>query len=321
MNKHFYQRKTGISALALSLFLMISFLLSPFMFPVSMSNRLAKAETAVEEQISSYLAGYGITDEEMDAQAERIASTYSQYVDFEPNGRYLSLDPSLYDAEYRDAVEERNFDFDGANFTNEELAMIGDMRTIYTNISIMNALVDEELGYIDQYGEFIFTQFDSTMTARLRAWGYSIKWYKLSINLDSDLAIVFAAISLVTQISLNWSDLGNVIRELTDRRCLETCISGICATMPDDTYRAVAYFSASKILEIYDILSVVSNAISEANVLNKVINIIMSYLLPELDDCIIVLYKALRFNHGAKLTMCWVPFFGTKFGLSIKTFR
>lgn len=322
MNKHFYQRKTGIGALALSLFLMISFLLSPFIFPVSMSNRLAKAETAVEEEISSYLSGYGITDEEMDEQAERIASTYSQYVDFESNGIYLRLDPLLYEAQYGDAVENRDFDFDNANFSEEELLAIRDMRTIYTNINIMNALVDEELGYIDQYGEFIFTQFDSTMTARWRTWGCTLRWNRLTVNMDADWAKLIAAAGCVLNLVDGIDTLNDVIDELTnDDYMIEILAVGFNYLPEEISSRIISFFSDSKVQTLVDAISITVDLLETATVLGKVIKVLIEFLTPDIEDCIIVLYKACKFNYSMKLTCCWIPTWTTKWGISIKVFR
>ncbi len=320
MNKHFYQRKTGIGALALSLFLIISFLLSPFMFPVSMSNRLAKAETGMQATISSYLPGYDITDEEMDENAERIMNTYSQYVEFDGSGNYLRLSTEAY-AHFgnTEAIEVYDYNFDDTNFTDEQLIAIGEIRMIYYNIEIMNQLVENELGYIDSNGEFVFTEFDNTMLSRWACWGFSLKWYKLSVNFDSDWAILFSILALIAGLWANFDSLDEYLCEAKSATTVEESIELGCKVVDKRIQNIIKnFFSDDAISEIIDLTSMLADVIRSASVVNTVLTTIFKYVIPDLEDSIIVLYKASKFGYGVKLTICWVPVWGQKWGLSIK---
>lgn len=286
---------------ALSLMLIMIFVCCFMNF---MSTSTANADALNEEEIlESYLTNSDIAEEYIEEISSEIEDTYSKFLKHDSDGRLL-LD---------------------VNSISEEYYNEGTVDMISTNISIMNELVDEGVALINENSELEI--IDEDFAQQWAYWGFSISWNKLCIKFDKDVALVFGFFFLTVAIYSNFSSVASIANYMAnmDGSAQYSMISAIIldatAMLPADIGSGiVGYISNSWILSyLANILPIFLGAVSSANILGRVFAIILPIILPSIVDCVIIIYNALKYNKGVEIKICWIPWFGDKWGLSLKS--
>ncbi len=201
----------------------------------------------------------------------------------------------------------------------EDYFDISAVRMIRRNIAIMNELVLEEYGEINDDGEFYFYSTDGYVT-RWRAWGFKLSWNKLQVNFDSDFAITFSIIFLILNIINEVETLIDTINAINnnDELITEVILEAFYYLPIDIASTMVAFFSSEILGYLTNFGGWITDILTSANITRKVFQILISILLPSISDCIIVLYYALSEYSSINLGLCWIPTWKDKWGFSIK---
>ena len=177
---------------------------------------------------------------------------------------------------------------------------------INRNISIMNELVDEKFGYINDEYELIF-YIEDEYVQQWALWGVKVKWNKVTMNMDSDAAIVVALVTLGLRTVFHGWDMRNTMIFMQDDAALVSVLQETLLVIPP-------------------VISILANGLSilltiagNSSIFIKVITLAISIALPSIVDGVLVLYNACKYDKGVEVKGCWIPTWKDKWGISIKS--
>ena len=274
--------------------LLVTLIICFSIFSTPVANAKAVSEMEVLE---SKLSNSSITNDYVDEVSEEIEVIYEQYISYDSNEHmYLKIDE----------IPEEYYDE-------------STIEMIETNIYIMNQLVDEGVAMYDSQNELEI--INDEFAQQWAAWGFQISWNKLSVNFDKDFAKMFAFGCLAANVTLNINSVKSLANYIGKDGFVSAILVDAFTYLPADIGSGiVSYFTNSTVLGyLCDIFPIMVGCLTSSSIAGIVLSIIMPILLPSIVDCVIVLYNACRYNKGVNLKICWIPWFGDKWGLSLSS--
>ncbi len=269
-------------------------------------------------EIDEYLSNSDVSDEYIDYVDNYVEETYKEYIRFDDyNYEYLTLDIGHFEELY--GVGFLSWNFDITDYSEEEAFEIATLRMINRNISIMNELVDEKFGYINDEYELIF-YIEDEYVAQWELWGVKVKWNKVTMNMDSDAAIVVALVTLGLRTVFHGWDMRNTMISLQDDAVLVSVLQETLLVIPSDIASGIAGLFTDPVISILaNGLSILLTIAGNSSIFMKVITLAISIALPSIVDGALVLYNACKYDRGVEVKGCWIPTWKDKWGISIKS--
>ena len=278
------------------------------------------------EEINSYLDNQDVSDEEIEEEANRIYSKYSDYIQFD--GTYLNYDElPCYNA-YREAFppfenEEMEYNEDmymtyllSMPLSDEDIINIFEERNIIENIDLMNEAVADNEGYIYD-DELILDDPSIENYARWRAWNFKIKWYMLSVNFDADFAIVFSIAFLMINIFWGNSNIVSIANAIQNADIEDLIMQAFFYVPNDLAAQLVALKSNEALSYLVTIVPDIVDSLMSGCFWRRFLQILFKKALPGMNDCLITLFYAVIENRGCYFQFCWFPY-KTKWGFKIQ---
>ena len=284
---------------------------SSSLLAIADDNEAVAGPDAVE-----YLTGNDLSDEEIEDAEDLVESTFGPYVTQTVGGR-LQMSTTPIETQLGDAIYDENLDVNV--LTGNQAFEVAAVKMIRTNISIMNALYDEQLGYIDNNYEFIFTESDNYV-AQWSAWDFKIKWNKLNVKFDRDFAITFSGLFLVANLVVQATSLYRTLNEISNNPgVISSVISDACDDIQISLLNQIAALqNNSSLTYAVNTVTTALQILSAGNVAYKVFEVIFGVLMPSIEDSLVVLYNSIKYSVGMSLQLCWIPTWGVKWGFQIK---
>lgn len=329
MLKKLFHKRTQVTALLLFLLCIFTFSLNSF----AQSIMIAKAEGEIYSEISNveldegtyvlkegeankYLTYPSVTDKYIEELEQDVEMEYYEYITFYSSE--LEFDFRNFKRIYGDNFLDENYPIDESMYGEEELFEISTLRMINKNITAMNELVKEDIGYINDSYEFVF--FDDYIEL-WALWNFSLKWNKLTLFMDSDAAIMWSLIVLGLRTIFHGYNIKSTMASLSDDGALVAIVQECCLVLPSDLMSGfVGLFTDPVISILANSFSIILTMAGNANVFIKALQIVVSIVLPSIVDGVVVLYNACKYDKGIELKLCWIPTWKDKWGLSIKSF-
>lgn len=329
MIKKILKKKSSIVAICLCVLIMVNFALGVYFMPI----RKVLAEGEIYEEIENlelgfdgfqegeadqYLSNNDVSDEYIEEMYGYIEEIYYEYVSFD--SEHIDFDMEYFVAIYgENFLDEETFDM--SYLSEEETFEIATLRMINENISVMNELVDEGYGYINDDFEFVIFSEDEYVQ-QWKIWNFKLKWNKFTVNVDSDCAIVLSIITLALRTSFHGWNIHNTMNSLAaDGDAMLVAVLQECfAVLPSDIASGIVGLFADPVISILaNSFSILLTIAGNSSLFLKIITLIISITLPSIVDGVVVLYNACRYDKGAELKGCWIPWIGDKWGFSIKS--
>lgn len=134
-------------------------------------------DTEEEIDYDTLLTGNDISDEYIEQLDEQVTDLYLEYIYLDNSHIRMSTTP--IEQKYGSIILLDDFITDMIDIDDDDdYFHIATVRMIHRNMEIMNELVDDEDGYIDENFEFFF--WDTSTLARFRAWNFQLKWNKIT---------------------------------------------------------------------------------------------------------------------------------------------
>lgn len=293
MNKFLSKPKFQFLTILLCIFMAIFFLSS---YAISPKIAFAEDEEPViyyePYELAPYLSNNEVTEDEIDGWAEQYVEPYKEALYFDDDGELLIFEPWL--------VEEGPYHYEI-------------IETINTHVSIMNELVEEDLGYIDEDYTFQPTTREN-LAARLRAYNFTLKWNKLSIRFDRELSIDASLCFLASRIFFDCLriDVENVVELISTEEYLTKLLNEVINDIKGEVNSKIASTLSTlrgepEKAEMLSMLSLVEDVSKAPTLFLKAISIISAFFLPSILDSTIVLFSSLLFDYESTLTSCWIP--------------
>lgn len=298
-----------------------SFLLIPILLFVSIVfpsfYKYAYAEVA-EAQFEQYLTGNNISDSYIEEVDDTLTEKYRQYIYIDEG--HIQMATTEIEEKYSEYIFNESIPAETYIEYEDEYFDIAAVRMIRRNMSIMNDLVDEELGQISEDFEFVFYETDEYVQ-QWRVWGCELRWNKIVAKFDSDCAILFSIIFLVGALAVEAGSLYTTISAIKNNDDLiATVVMEAFVYIPTDIAAQLVSFFSNEVLATLTTLGTTAiDLLTSSNIAWTVFEVIYGLLCPSLTDCIIILYYSISQNKGIDLKFCWLPTWREKWGFSIKT--
>lgn len=275
-------------------------------------------DTEGEIDCASLLTGNDISDEYIEQIDEDMTELYLDYIYLD--GNHIWLETTPIEEKYGSIILREDFTTDMIHIDDEDdYFHIATVRMIHRNMGIMNDLVDDEDGYIDENFEFFFWNTPET-TSRFRAWNFKLTWNKLNVNFDDDLSILVAMIALAIQSVFGVSDPDDAISVLNrEEDMVSDLIIDAIEEVPLGLYnKFLNFFTLEILLDIASVVDVVSIILNNSSIVTKIVSIFFSVFFPSEEDCIYILYNCYVYNSSTKTQLCWIPTLRDRFGFKIE---
>lgn len=271
-----------------------------------------------EGEADQYLSSIDISNDHIEEISNYIEANYIEYVHYD--GWNIVFDMESFMEIYgEDFLDEEKYDI--SRFSDEEIFEISTLRMINENISLMNELVNEDYGFINENFEFVLYTEDEYVQ-QWRIWDFQLKWNKFTVNVDSDCAIALSIITLALRTLFHGWNIRSAIHALADEgdaiivSVLQECI----AVLPSDIVSGIVGLFADPVISILaNSFSILLTIAGNSSVFMKIISLVISITLPSIVDGVVVLYNACKYDKGAELKGCWIPRWRDKWGFSIKS--
>ncbi len=192
----------------------------------------------LEHFLDSHMSFNDVSDDYIEETELKAEETFGSYLTFTEEGaavlvtqefeRQFEEDYSevykhfgnIYSPEYnfrelgeegKALLEEEIYAYAGEEGVERIKFEVSTIRIINRNLSIMNRLEEEEIGYIGDDFEF-YLYGDEEIQQLWSCWGVKFRWNKLSANFDSDWAQVFGFVILIYRLISFESDFMNALR-------------------------------------------------------------------------------------------------------------
>lgn len=329
MFKKMLKKKVAIGSICLFVLLVANIVLGTFWLPI---KKAVAADNEIYEDIQElrldfegfedgqadkYLSTYGMPDDYVDRIYDDIERTYGQYVSL--RGDFIVFDMEPFERMYGDFLNDA---YDMSDLHEEEELEVRTLRMINQNISVMNELVEEGYGYINENLEFVFDCEDDEYVQLWKVWNFVPRWNKLTFNGDSDVAIVASILTLAARTILHVRDILKNIKALAEEgdELLVSIFQECFLVLPSDIASGiVGLFSDPVISILANSFSILLTIAGNSNLFTKAIDIILSIALPSIVDAVVVLYNACKYGRGVEIKACLIPWKGDKFGASIRS--
>ena len=319
------KRKTKLISFLLILTLSFGCIIAPYygqqIYVKAIEN---ESDEEFEQLVNSYLTGNDISDDYIYEQEEAVYQQYSEYVAFDnenAGNRKLIISETPIEEKYGATIFDESVDISETVENDDDAHDIAVVRLIHENINAMNELVDAGIGHINDRGEFIVDVTDDSI-ARFRLYNFYLKWNSLSFYCDEQMAIVFAGVFLIARMVVGnrQTKLTNAMTTLqTQPEKVSRAISDVLDELPNDIInKMIAFFSDDVFSYVINLCSTFSTLLGTTTPLGLIL-LAVKYILPSYLDCIIVLYKSIKYGNGMELKACWIPTWWDKFGVSIKS--
>lgn len=339
-------------------------------------------ESEIKELLDNHLSVQGVDEYYINELTDKTTDTFEQYLAYDDSTGHAFLDTSELEEEFATEypqleseignVYSEGFD-DTVLQSQDTIDLLTDaldenpedfqykvatVRAIRRNLSLMNALADEELGYINDSYEFVFyvdpadveippMESNSEQTQpedptpstpedpdpatppaeeppldpATLSWYWenpTLAWNKFSVNMGSGWAIIFSIITLIIHTGLYSFDVLFRTPISNETAIISNTILTGLSAVDDIAAGLVGLASNPLFAIIADVFSYLVQFATQVPFV-AIIRIVISILLPSLLDCLIVLYRAIVFNDGVEVTACWIPTWWDKWGFSIKS--
>lgn len=303
-----------------------------------------------EDELSSYLEDFDIGEYEYEEESERLHSKYDEYVEMSLNDEgtteYLTLKETPLQEYCRDYIDCY---YDDEEYSTYECLMnefemndeildnynlydyeedVKDEWVINSNIKMINNAVDEGFGYIED-GELILYEEDF-YAARSAGFykSFSLKWYKVYIELNSKAAIAVSFGFLLVNVLYDIRSLNQMKKELEkyamsnvgrDTTEVEYIVNTAKKSLSEDIVTRIVSFFESDIVEyitaaLFDIFEIVNGI----RTVDLILKIVFRYFIPSISDCLIVMINAFVYEMGMSLNICWFRW-KEKIGTTVKS--
>ncbi len=329
MLKKMLKKKVAIGSICLFVLLVANMVLGTFWLPI---KKAVAADNEIYEDIQDleldfegfedgqadkYLSTYGMPDDYVDKIYDDIERTYGQYVSL--RGDFIVFDMEPFERMYGDFLNDA---YDMSDLHENEEFEVRTLRMINQNMSVMNELVEEGYGYINENLEFVFDCEDDEYVQLWKVWNFVPRWNKITFNGDSDVAIVASILTLAARTILHVRDILKNIKALAEEgdELLVSIFQECFLVLPSDIASGiVGLFSDPVISILANSFSILLTIAGSSNLFTKAIDIILSIALPSIVDAVVVLYNACKYGRGVEIKGCLIPWKGDKFGASIRS--
>ena len=191
-------------------------------------------------------------------------------------------------------------------------------RRIKDNIDDMNEVVESGEGYIIDGEIVIYDEYFSyNSLVRWKQSEFKWGWYKFSIKLDADWAVVVSLLFLV--VNVFWvTDIKNIVEVLQSNEVSEILRKAEENLAGEIFTRVVALFNNDFNDFIASFIPEIGNIVNSSNVIRKIIQLLLKKMIPSLEDCVIVLVNSAYKDKWMYLGFCLLPWKG-KYGFTIKS--
>jgi len=272
------------------------------------------------DELETYLSGYDVSDEYIEEIDERVTEKYQGYIHMgdDASSYHIACSETEVEARYGDVIFDETVESDTYVENDDDYFDIAAVRMIHKNIIIMNELVDEEYGEINEDFEFVFYETDE-FVEQWRAWGFRLRWNKFSVNFDCDFAIVFSTVFMVFYMVKWCLEPSDALSYLTDEDGVSRLIIDFCDTINRKAFEEiVTMLSGEARVTVVKLILEIVTSVSGSKIALRILKIVLEMLMPSKEDCIVILYKAYATSCGMALTLCWIPTWWDKWGFSIK---
>ncbi len=357
--KKLLKNHTIFTALFLCLIMAATFVISPFVnrrveavheeFENSAGNYNPSDYWALdgeelEQYLDSFMSNNDLTDDYIGSIEDEITEKFGDYVGPDPDTGILSLDTHYFEENFAEErsdicdifgnVYSAQFDLDA--LTDEQVAilnaMLGDdtegdnyrkeiaaVNMIRDNIALMCELADEEVGYINNNYEFVFYETNDYVQ-QWRLWGCTLRWNRLELKFDSDYAILFALLTLAIRAGLVGWDVVDALTVIDKDQMIADILKIALMSLPSDIAAGmVGLYTDHVISDLANVVSIALQIVGNSSLFTRVTKLLLAKFVPSIVDGVVVLYNAIYYNKGVKLTACWVQTWRYKWGFSIKS--
>lgn len=279
-------------------------------------------DTEEEIDYDTLLTGNDISDEYIEQLDEQVTDLYLEYIYLDNSHIRMSTTP--IEQKYGSIILLDDFITDMIDIDDDDdYFHIATVRMIHRNMEIMNELVDDEDGYIDENFEFFF--WDTSTLARFRAWNFQLKWNKITADFDKDFAVIASTIILIFRLRYDLregiSDIDDLIDKYYDDR--DQLIVDLLLKVFIDLPSGIAVHFIAKqneaLAQIGNLSSMIIENLQNIPTFKKCLKKLLFSLIPDIKDSLSILYNSLFYQKGASIKVCWLPTYQDKWGISIKS--
>lgn len=329
MFKKMLKKKVAIGSICLFVLLVANIVLGTFWLPI---KKAVAADNEIYEDIQDleldfegfedgqadkYLSTYGMPDDYVDRIYNDIERTYGQYVSL--RGDFIVFDMEPFERMYGDFLNDA---YDMSDLHENEEFEVRTLRMINQNMSVMNELVEEGYGYINENLEFVFDCEDDEYVQLWKVWNFVPRWNKFTFNGDSDVAIAVSIVTLALRTIFYGYDFKSSVKRLAEEgdAVLVSIFRECFAILPSDIAGGiVGLFSDPVISILANSFSILITMLENSSLLGKIFSLLISIVLPSIVDGVVVLYNACKYGRGIEIKACWFPWKGDKYGASIRS--
>ena len=327
MLKKMLKKKVAIGSICLFVLLVANMVLGTFWLPIrktvaegrvyeNIRGSEIEFEGFEEGQADKHFSTYGMSDDYVDRLYDDIERTYGQYVSLD--GDFIAFDMEPFIHTYGNFLEDS---YELSILSEEGEFEVRTLRMINQNMSVMNELVEEGYGYINDNLEIEFYHEDDYF--QLWSVGKPIfRWNKVTITGDSDVAILVSIITLALRTIFHAASIESCIRSLSDDgdAVLVAVLRECIVALPSDIAGGIVGLLSDPVISILaNSFSILVTLAENSDVILKVIMLLISIWLPSIVDGMVVLYNACKYDKGVEIKRCWIPWKGDKLGYSIKS--
>lgn len=329
MLKKMLKKKVAIGSICLFVLLVANMVLGTFWLPI---KKAVAADNEIYEDIQElgldfegfedgqadkYLSTYGMPDDYVDRIYDDIERTYGQYVSLDRD--FIAFDMEPFRHTYGNFLDGS---YDLSILSEEEELEVLTLRMINQNISVMNELVQEGYGYIDENLEFVCDCEDDEYVQLWKVWKFVLRWNKFTFNGDSDVAIVASILTLAVRTIFYIDDILENIATLAEEgdELLVSIFQECFLVLPSDIASGiVGLFSDPVISILANSFSILLTLVGNSSLFIRLLKIVISIWFPSIVDGVVVLYNACKYGKGVEIKACWFPWKGDKYGVSIRS--
>jgi len=244
---------------------------------------------------------------------------YSEYITFSNGKAILSKDfIEASNSEYVQCDNQEYLD----NLTDDEKEMIIKSKFLEDNINLMNLMVDEGYGYIDENGEFIVYEDDTYNEQETWVYDYSWSiWTNIKFKTNSKLGAIFGIAGLISNCITIFKDVRDLVSsykinksifkgKLSDafnnNAAVKNAVFDVCNEVVGNiTFNESTNIFISTIMSIMSIFVVIIQPTGLVGLVVNIVLTILSIYLPGLITSLDLLIKGTMNNTGANVNIGW----------------